>query len=386
VSVTEIDPFAFSAEIWPLVEFEGPPRVLAEGDFLCPPDSVTMLRCLSRDEPVEVPAHIEVIGRRAFGGCFFHTVIFASGGRLREIGDEAFSDSFLRVITVPSSIEIIGDRCFENCRYLARLTFEEKSKLKKIGERAFAFSAIKSFTIPGLVNEMDGSAFLGCPLEAIDIDPGNLRFIVRGNTLVTSDGTEIVRSFGDEREIFVGSEVEVLQKLCFESSRHLTKLIFESVSKLRKICRSALSDCDSLRRIVVPASVTEIEESAFKDCIGLEECSIHKDGMLVKIGREAFAGCSCLRSFYVPKTVEVIGENCFKKCPSLFQLKFGSGDTLEKIVGAKTLDETLEHLGFSEISGLFRIEVDNTVSDFSFPGWAPVADASSHFTFGRDFS
>jgi hypothetical protein len=33
----------------------------------------------------------------------------------------------------------------------------------------------------------------------------------------------------------------------------------------------------------MPATVTEIDEFAFKECIGLEECSIHKDAMLVKI-------------------------------------------------------------------------------------------------------
>jgi hypothetical protein len=135
---------------------------------------------------------------------------------------------------------------------------------------------------------------------------------------------------------------------------------------------------------VVPASVTEIGGSAFKDCIGLEECSIHEEAMLVRIGDKAFAGCSCLRSFYVPKSVEEIGENCFKKCPSLFQLKFGSGGTLKKIVRDGTLDEALEHLGFTEISPLFRIDVENDGSDLLFPGWIRVDGVSSHLTLGRN--
>jgi hypothetical protein len=52
---------------------------------------------------------------------------------------------------------------------------------------------MKSFRSPALVNEIDGSAFAGCALDAIDIARGNQSFIVRG-TLLTLVGTEIVRS------------------------------------------------------------------------------------------------------------------------------------------------------------------------------------------------
>jgi hypothetical protein len=66
--------------------------------------------------------------------------------------------------------------------------------------------------------------------------------------------------------------------------------------------------------ILLPRSVREIEESAFKDCIGLEVYSIHKGSMLVRIGQAAFAGSFCPKSFYVPKSVERIGE-LFQKMP-----------------------------------------------------------------------
>jgi hypothetical protein len=107
--------------------------------------------------------------------------------------------------------------------------------------------------------------------------------------------------------------------------------------------------------------------------------------MLVKIGEEAFAGCSCLRSFYVPKSVEKIGENCFRECPSLSRLKFGSGDTLRRIVRDRTLAEAMEHLGFTETSSLFRIEVEEAGSDLALPGWIRLADEGSYVTLAPDF-
>jgi hypothetical protein len=131
--------------------------------------------------------------------------------------------------------------------------------------------------------------------------------------------------------------------------------------------------------------VTEIEGLAFKGCTGLEHCLINENSNLVEIGEEAFAGCYCLRSFYVPKNVARIGANCFKECLSLFRLKFGSGDTLRRIVRDLTLDEALYDLGIIEISSLFGIEIDDDCSDLSFPLWISIADESSQLTLVRDF-
>jgi hypothetical protein len=73
-------------------------------------------------------------------------------------------------------------------------------------------------------------------------------------------------------------------------------------------------------------------------------------------------------------------------CPSLFRLKFGSGGILKKIVSDVTLEEGLEYLGITEISSLFRIEVDeDDDADLSFPGWIHVSDSSSHLTLTSDF-
>jgi hypothetical protein len=131
--------------------------------------------------------------------------------------------------------------------------------------------------------------------------------------------------------------------------------------------------------------VTEIEGFAFKWCTGLEHCLINQNSNLIEIGEEAFAGCYCLRSFYFPKNVARIGANCFKECHSLFGLKFGSGDTVRRLVRDLTLDEAFDDLGIIEISSPFGIEVDDDFLDLSFPGWCSVTDESSQLTLVRDF-
>jgi hypothetical protein len=120
-----------------------------------------------------------------------------------------------------------------------------------------------------------------------------------------------------------------------------------------------------------------IDESAFQDCDGLEECLIDNDAVLVKIGKGAFAHCRSLRSFCFPKTVWEVGENCFVSRGLLHLLIFVSGVSLKEIVRARTLDEALEHIGFADISSLFEIYVNAGAVDLDFAGWVSVGDTGS---------
>jgi hypothetical protein len=102
---------------------------------------------------------------------------------------------------------------------------------------------------------------------------------------------------------------------------------------LRKIC--SVSRCKELASIVIHAGVeklrTLLEYWAF-------------DESLSEIGNGAFAKCNFLVSFDVPGGVKSIGRNCFAKCPVLYRLRFGSSESLRRIVGDPTLSQAVVHL------------------------------------------
>jgi hypothetical protein len=228
-----------------------------------------------------IPACIEVIGRDAFHDGCGTNVRFESGTKLREIGEKAFSNlRVLKAFTVPASVEILGDRCFMYCSKMTTITFEDCSRLRKIGEFAFSKCRLKSNTIPASVEEMDGSAFVGCPLLEIRVSARSRNFRVEGSLLSTADGTIIVRYFGRERYIDVRRRVEVVGNSCFESCSHLEKVLFEEGSKLRAICWSSFLGCKFLTSIRIPSSVEIIGESVCKQCYGLEECLIDDNAKL----------------------------------------------------------------------------------------------------------
>jgi hypothetical protein len=322
-----------------------------------------------------IPAHIRVIGRRAFQDTNCCTIRFEN---LREIQEEAFSGcKILTKFNVPSSVETIGDRSFDGCKNMAVMSFEEPSKLKTIGKRAFAGCPLTAITIPASLEKIDGSAFVGCPLLVIRVAVENRNFKVEGALLTTADGREIVRYFGREREVIVPKTVEVLRKSCFESINSFERVVFENGSKLRQIGSSAFSNCEFLTSIMVPGSVEIIGESAFRKCDGLEQCLMDRDAALVRIEEKAFTDCRSLRSFDVPKSVARIGRKCFKRCRCLHQLTFGCTATLKRIIGDVILDEALDQIGFADISGLFRIEVNDEGVDLEFPGWISVGEGDS---------
>jgi hypothetical protein len=359
-TVQKISLSAFDQSLWPLVQFDGPPPLCMISDFVCSPDARILLGTVSEAETIVIPAGIEVIDPGAFSRCSVTEIVFESGTRLREIGEAAFARrSSLKAFRVPSSVETIGRRCFEMCCNMTTITFEDFSELKRIGENAFSRSGLRSITIPASTEEIDGSAFVGCPMLTIAVASGNRNFIVEGNLLLVSDGTEIVRYFGQELEIVVPARVEILRKSSFEECNQIETFLFENGSKLRRIGPSALSNCSTLRSISVPASVEIIEEGAFKSCIGLESCLIAENANLVRIEAEAFSGCHSLRSFYVPESVQVIGMNCFSNCRSLHRVKLQSGESLHKFVGDSTLTEALETVGLGEVSSLLIIELEN---------------------------
>ncbi|WP_224169981.1 leucine-rich repeat domain-containing protein [Metamycoplasma hominis] len=82
------------------------------------------------------------------------------GKNITEIGNGAFSNSVIQLVTIAGSVKEIGERAFLGCRNLKEVILNEG--LEKIGDRAFNDTKIKSITIPGSVKEIGESAFSWC--------------------------------------------------------------------------------------------------------------------------------------------------------------------------------------------------------------------------------
>ena len=117
--------------------------------------------------------------------------------------------------------------------------------------------------------------------------------------------------------------------------------------------------------------VTEIEDSAFKDCILLKNVVIPNS--ILKIGSESFYCCESLESIIVPDSVIYIGEAAFDRCKSLNNIVLGKNLTilenvlfgictsLKNIVipnGIKTIEESV----FFACQNLQSVTIPNTIT------------------------
>lgn len=71
----------------------------------------------------------------------------------------------------------------------------------------------------------------------------------------------------------------------------------------------------SVKRVIIPDSVTEIGEGAFLQCCVLKEVRLPET--LGKMGKSVFNGCSALTSVHFPKGLAEVPESAFRYCESL---------------------------------------------------------------------
>lgn len=79
----------------------------------------------------------------------------------------------------------------------------------------------------------------------------------------------------------------------------------------------------SLKRVILPAGIETIEQSAFEDCRSLGGISVPKG--VKKIGGYAFRDCAALPEIILPEGVKKIGTGVFEGCTGLTNVVISNG-------------------------------------------------------------
>ena len=289
---------------------------------------------------------LETIKYGAFVFCSQLTDIdFGENSKLKKIEGNAFESCVkLESITLPASLETIesygsNGGAFYGCSALKSVTFETyaetnqeagtvqgKSSLRSIATQAFAGSGLTSFKFPETIEVLNTGAlgaelFKGCrKLKTIELsstvadiskvfdlcgsitevklptdESGNQLgyFKADGSVIYSKDGTEITYILGDVPETFE---------------------IKEGVTTLKS---GVFAGKATLKKVIIPVSVTVIEEKAFYDCLGLETVQFAENSALDTIGASAFRNCISLKSISIPSKVTTLNPYTFYNCKSL---------------------------------------------------------------------
>ena len=312
---------------------------------------------------VTFPATLEKIGYGAFQGC-----------------------TSLRRVDLPEGIHTEGD-AFSNCSSLSKMTIHSNSSLGGgdfVGTNLHTFGPDSSYDIHLIYHagdDMSGMVFGGFSEKNWDteqweiVEPGTI------TDIVFPEGIKEIRAqFPDNPNLTKIEFPETTEKLGARILNGCTGLMetnIHQLTNLKEIGGYAFDRCSSLKSLILPAGVTNIQENAFSGCSSLVKAVLPDRLEEVDYSDSMFEGCTSLVEVNIPDPWEELPSSMFSGCTSLDpdSEAFHWPSSLKKI-GYNVFENTsfrtihipegVEHLGYGLFSGnnsLEKVYIPNSLRE-----------------------
>lgn len=182
--------------------------------------------------------------------------------------------------------------------------------------------------------------------------------------------------------------IDRVEESAFQDNETLKKLIIDA--PVTSIPAYMCNGAKSLEKVILPSTISRIEEGAFALCDKLMEieCDNNLLSNLEIIGEKAFYQCSALQSFPNTPSLQVLGESSMMNCASLKRFDFST--QIRRIGtnafnGCEQLEEAvipggLQQMGtgvFDGCASLKKIKIEkdiNILPDYSFRNCVALSD------------
>lgn len=284
------------------------------------------------------------IGSNAFYQCsdMQATLDLSDAKALTSIGNNAFygCKKLTGSLKIPDSVTEIGAEAFLDCNNLSG-NFELPECLQSVGNDAFynCYNLTGGLKLPDTVTSIGTGAFYNC--AKLD------GYLVLSNSLtkIPKIAFNHCVNLKVEDKLVIPSSVTVIEDAAFARCSSLTGDL-EIPDTVTSIGNNAFYGCSSLNGyLTLPSQLTVIPSCAFWDCSQLKVQGGLKIPENVKsIGWGAFRGCAQLKgSLTLPEAIESIGRQAFYDCTGLTGT-FKIPDTVTRIE-----QETFYHCGLDFI-------------------------------------
>ena len=297
---------------------------------------------------VVIPNSVTSIHSFAFSSCLNMTSITIPNS-VTTIGEKAFlSCTSLSSIKLPESLTTIADYLFDNCSNLTSITIPKS--VSSIGENPFRYCKLSSI----IVEEGNLNYHSNNNCNAIIETSTNKLIIGCNNTIIPNDVTEIgkyaFQYCSDMTAITIPNSVRYIDDYSFEGCKGLTSITLpNNVTSIGYLafyqCGNHISFSPGL--LILPDSMDYIGEGAFANSTVSTAVFPRK---LESISRMAFSSCKYLTTVIIPETVVNIGDSAFRCCDRLSEVKI-LGSSL-KSIGKCT---------FKDCPSLTSINIPNSV-------------------------
>lgn len=282
---TVVDGVVYSKDLTILVAF---PSSYPHKHFMVPDTTKVIGESAFMDshiESIKLPEGLSVIKGSAFEGCTIHSIEIPNS--VTEVGELAFRGCLeLEHIRLSDKLSVLPQQLFSSCPNLKDI--DVPPSVKSIYYSAVAWSYglehlhlhdgleeivdegpmlgcgghLQEVCFPKTLKKVPGGVFNYCPqIKTYQLDPANPYYSILDGALCSKDGKTLFSVPDPNRTSYVIPEgVEVIAERVFAFLPKLYEVILPST--LKAIGERAFQDCDSLRRIQIPASVAKVHIDA----------------------------------------------------------------------------------------------------------------------------
>jgi len=180
------------------------------------------------------------------------------------------------------------------------------------------YNTVTSLTVTGQINKTDFDLFRSMPYRSlVDLD------------LSTVNVVEFTDSYDD---VYAANTI---YENAFASSKIVTVILPKSVTHIEE---SAFKRIPNLQSVTLPTSLLVIGKRAFWQCQSLSEVIMNEN--LQKIETEAFDGCASLVSITIPQATQTIETKAFTNCMRLTSIEVAAANHYFKSVDGVLLNKS----------------------------------------------
>ena len=254
---------------------------------------------------INIPASVTSIGNGAWSASGIHSVYITDLVAWCNIPFGTFcsynsydlylNGSKVTEMSVPNGVTTINNYAFAFCTSIISVILP--SSVTSIGVQAFCnCSSLIDVKIPNSVVSIGADAFTGARNISYD-----------GNATGSPWGASHVNAYADGVLVFNDSTKTNLLACSTNATGDI--IIPNSVTN---IGNGAFKNCNRIKSIYIGNNVTEIGANAFNACSSLKTITIPNS--VISIGNSAFYDCSGITSITIPGSVTSIGDKAFYNC------------------------------------------------------------------------
>lgn len=217
-------------------------------------------------------------------------------------------------IKLPKDVKKIKNGSFANCNSLKRLDIP--SQCVEVDNMAVSgCKNLEIISIPSSTTKLTGLMVYNCPnLKDFEVHKDNTVFYAKDNVLYSKNGERLVRyPEGKADEQFtIPSGIKIIGKEAFDYAKIKDVIIPETITTIEE---SAFENCSNLEKIVIPNSVKSIGRSAFSGCRRL--VSVKMSDSVNSLEAFLFSGCYQLQEIEIGASVAKIDPLAFYQCKGM---------------------------------------------------------------------